>query len=1004
MSTIENASDLSLEQKRALARQLLRDRNKRDDGFVSLSEGQRALWFVYQLAPQSPAYNFVYAAQVGSAIEEWALREAVNLLFARHSLLRCSFSMPQRKPGYRVGDSVKPELAMIDALGWTQDELIEHIRAAAHVPFDLEEGPCVRIALYRCRPGESVLALAVHHILADLWSMNLLVDELRLLYAAVIDGRGPNLPAPTSQYADFVRWQHAWLTSRKGDAAWEFWKATLADAPPSLELPTDRSRPKVQTFRGSTVSCPIDPEQLARMRDLAAREKTTLFTVILSAFLILLRRYTGQDDLVIGTATAGRSRPEWERVVGYFLNQVPLRVRVDIHSDFVELIRGAQRVVLGALEHQDFPFNLIVERLRPRAIRRGRRFFRSCSSGTNPLNSQGMSPTTVIRSVRRPAEPLVMEQCGAPFDLTLIVFENRDDLTFSLRYNIDLFERDTIERMAGNLRALLASVLEDPRRSLAELPIVSAEEANQIFGLADGPGKGEARQLRPFPLLFEDQVERSPTATAVKIDNEAISYHELNSRANRLAHHLRSQGARKGDLVGICLPRSAELITTVLAIWKSGAAYLPLDPTYPRLRLKSMIEDARPALIVTSREMTPRLADYTGRFVLLDEPDEIDKEPDCNPVAYVRPDDPAYAIFTSGSTGTPKAALLLHRGLSNLSEAQLDVLKTRREDRVLQFASLSFDASVFEFVMPLRVGATLVIAGRSAIVSGPELAALIRDERVNTVLFPPSVLGLIPRTDLPDLHTVIVAGEACPASLVSQWAPGRRFFNAYGPTETTVWASTALCLPDAKPPTIGRPIAHTRLLVLDDNLQLLPIGVPGELHIAGPGVGLGYLNRPELSLDQFIPNPYGDGDDLAVLYKTGDVVRLRTDGELEFLGQRDHQIKIRGYRVDLGEVRETLRQHSAVRDAWVISQTLEGCDSPSLVAYLSCARADRMPDRGNTDVFEGAAALLHGSGGLCAALGLAAFRQRKSQPFRVAARERDRLPARAHLVTRPRRR
>jgi amino acid adenylation domain-containing protein len=943
MSMIDNLAGLSLEEKRDLARKLLRDRNHLGATVFPLSEGQRALWFVYQLAPDSPAYNFVYAARIEAAIDELALEEAVSALFERHPLLRCTFSMPQRKPLFRVHDPVHAVVEFVGADGWSKERIVEHVRSAALVPFDLEKGPCVRIALYRTGPNESVLSLAVHHILADLWSMNLLVEELHGLYEAVIDGRAHALPSPTARYVDYIRWQRDWLISRHGARAWEFWKTALADAPPCLELPADRPRPKVQTYRGDAVSCSIEPVQLARLRDLAARENATLFTVFFSAALVLLRRYTGQDDLVIGTATAGRNRPEWERVVGYFLNQVPLRVRVDVHSDFVELVRRAQRAVLQALEHEDFPFNLIVDRLRPARDPSRSPIFQVMFIWDKSVEFSAHEPANGYPfGASQPAEPLVMEQCGAPFDLTLIVFEREDDLTFSIRYNVDLFDRATIERMAGHFQTLLGGVVDNPRRRLAELPILSDQEAKQILRFSQGPARSEARQLPPFSVLFEKQVERSPAATAVVCDGRATTYRELNSRANRLAHHLRKLGIRAGDLVGICLPRSSDMIATILAIWKAGAAYLPLDPTYPRLRLSGMIEDASPASIVTSGDLAPRLADFAGPLVVLDQAEAIEDEPDSNPVPSAAPDDLAYAIFTSGSTGKPKAALLRHRGLSNLSEAQLEVFGLGPSDRALQFASLSFDASVFEIVMPLRVGATLVVAGQSAIVPGPKLIALIRDERLTTVLLPPSVLALLPCVDLPELRTLIVAGEACPASLVSHWAPGRRFFNAYGPTETTVWASTAICSADGKPPSIGRPIANTRLFVLDDQKQLVPFGVPGELHIAGPGVGLGYLNRPELTLDHFVPNQYGDDDD-GVLYKTGDIVRLRPDGELEFLGRRDHQIKIRGYRIDLGEIQEVLRQHPAVQDALVISQTLEGCDAPSLVGYLACADPGQCP-------------------------------------------------------------
>jgi amino acid adenylation domain-containing protein len=935
---IDKLSDLSLDEKRALARQLLRDHNNSETGLVPLSEGQRALWFIYQLAPQSPAYNFVFAARTARDVEEEALRQAVRILVERHPLLRCVFSMPQRKPFYRVFRRIDQKIAIIDATGWTQEELIEQIRVAALEPFDLEHGPCVRVALYRTGPHHSVISLAVHHILADFWSMNLFAAELQLLYSALRQGRSPNLAPTSARYADYVRWQRDWLRSRAGDAAWEFWKQTLADVPPSLDLPADRPRPKVQTYRGSEVSCPVDSEQFARLRDLAAREKTTLFTVLLAAFAVLLRRYTGQDDLVIGTATAGRNRPEWERVVGYFVNQLPLRLMVNVRSEFVELLRQTQRVVLAALDHQEFPFSVMVERLRP--ARDPSRppilqvmFIWDKAIDFSAQSTAGGDPS----GDRRPIEPLVMAQCGALFDLTLVAFESGDDLTARLCYNVDLFDRETIVRMGVHFRSLLAGILDDPHRRVGELPVLSTEEQRQVLRAGDGSGNKKGRQQRPFHHLFEDVAERSPTATAVIFDARPTTYRELNSAANRLAHHLRKLGVGIGDLVGICLPRSSELITTVLAIWKAGAAFLPLDPTYPHLRLMGMIEDARPRSIVTTVDLAPRVRDHGGAIVVLEDWHAIEHEPDSNPAPCVGSDDLAYAIYTSGSTGKPKAVLLRHGGLSNLSESQVELFGLGPGDRALQFASLSFDASVFEIVMPLRVGATLVVAGQSAIVPGPDLVALIRNERLTTVLLPPSVLALLSPVDLPDLRTLIVAGEACPASLVSQWAPGRRFFNAYGPTEATVWASTALCIADGRPPSIGRPIRNTQLLVLDDQMQLLPVGVPGELYISGPGVALGYLNRPDFTMEHFVPNPYGD-EYGGVLYKTGDFVKQRIDGDLEFLGRRDHQIKIRGYRIDTGEIREVLRQHPAVQDAFIIAQTLEGCQSPSLVGYLACAK------------------------------------------------------------------
>ena len=525
-----------------------------------------------------------------------------------------------------------------------------------------------------------------------------------------------------------------------------------------------------------------------------------------------------------------------------------------------------------------------------------------------------------------------MEQCGAPFDLSLVVFESELNLRLSLRYNTDLFDGATIERMARHLQTLLEGIVANPDQRVGELPLLTQKERRFLLECNEGPRRDGS--ARPFPRVFEDQVECSPEAPAIVCESRSISYQELNRRANQVARHLRQLGVGPGGVAGIYLPRSIEMIVAVLGVWKAGAAYVPLDPNYPGRRLADMIADSRPAILVTQADLVERLPAHGSALLRLDADwPAIATQDAANLGPNVGPDDPCYIIFTSGTTGQPKGVLLCHRGLSNLVEAEREVFASTAEDRILLFASQSFDASVFEMVMPLSVGATMVVATGSSILPGPDLAVLLRDQAVTTVTLPPSILALLPRTELPALRTIIVAGEACPAEVVAAWAPGRRFFNAYGPTEATVWSTVACCAADGGPPPIGRPIRNTRAYVLDPQLQLVPPGVSGELHLAGPGIARGYINRPEATLEKFIPNPFDDRDE-GVLYRTGDRVRLRDDGQLEFLGRIDHQVKIRGYRIEPDEIRALICGHPQVRDAVVAVQPVGSCAAPGLVAYV----------------------------------------------------------------------
>ena len=927
-------TDLSLDQKRALARRLLRAEDGKADALVPLSKGQESLWFVHQLAPESPAYNFLHVSRVATGLDLPAFRRAAQSLVDRHPALRTTFAAIDRRPFQRVHERLTLPVEVVDASGWARQAAFEACRAESSRPFDLRRGPCMRMHLYMGGPDGDLLALSGHHIIADLWSMGLIARDLRRAYEAERSGRRLAPPDAKATYADYVRYQANWVDGPEGRAAWAFWKRKLAGEFPVLNLPTDRTRPPVQTYRGDARTWPLDPSLVDRLRALGRSERTTLFAVILAAFQVLLARYTGLRDLLVGTATAGRGRPEWEGVVGYFLNQVPLRADLAGDPTFLKVVRRARVEVLEALEHQGLPLGLLVERLQPARDPSRPPLFQAMFIWDKEGEPAVDEPDPAGDSLR--LETLFMEQRGAPFDLTLIVFETGPNLSASLRYNADLFEPATIARMAGHLETLLGAIADDPSRPISALPILTAEE-HRLVGATDRVADPDGR---PLHHRIGDQVRRDPGAPAVLFQGHTLSHGDLDRRSNRIAWHLRALGVGPGRLVGICLPRSPDLIAAILGTWKAGAGYLPIDPTYPPARIARMIDEARPAVILTLDDLAGPWANADPTIVRLDADREaIASRPDSDPGVAVGLEDLAYVIFTSGSTGEPKGVIVRHRGLANLAEAQVAAFGFGPADRVLQFASISFDASVFEIAMALRVGAALVLATPSTVLPGPGLVGLLRDQGVTVATLPPSILAALPIEPLPDLGTIVVAGEACPADLVTTWAPGRRFFNAYGPTEATVWSSLARCEPGGRAPTIGRTIANTRHYVLDADMQPVPIGVSGELYIGGPGVAAGYLNRPELTVEAFVPNPF-EAEDGGVLYRTGDLARLRDDGEIEYLGRLDHQVKLRGYRIEPGEVEAALRSQPEVREAVVIARVEGG---GRLVAYVVPADLGAFP-------------------------------------------------------------
>jgi amino acid adenylation domain-containing protein len=837
--------------------------------------------------------------------------------------------------------------------------------------------------LLRLADDEHVLLLTLHHIITDGWSMGVLVRELATLYAH--GGQATALDPLPLQYADYAAWQRQQLESTALETQLAYWRERLTGAPPLLELTTDRPRPPVQSYCGATFHFELPANLTERIAVLCRQEEATPFMALLAAFQVVLARYSSQDDFCIGTPIANRTRAEVEGLIGFFVNTLVLRADLSSNPSFRDLLQRVKMAALGAYAHQDVPFETLVEQLQPQR-----------NLSYNPLfQVMFVFQNTPAEQLRLPGldmRVLPVESGVAKFDLTLIMEERPDGLHAALEYNTDLFDETTIARMADHFTTLLDHAITEPDTPIGGLQLLTEAERRQL--LVEWNDTAAA-----FPAdrcahhLFEAHVARDPDAPALTFAGTTLSYGELNRRANQLAHFLRKRGVGPETLVGICIERSLEMIVAALGVLKAGGAYVPLDPTYPPERLAFMLEDAQPTVVLGSGgvgewrsggvgewrsggvgewgsgEGVPRTTNHGGRWIDLNaEWWGIEREAETNPEVDVTPDNLAYVIYTSGSTGLPKGTLLQHRGLCNLTPAQRRAFGVGPGSRVLQFSPFSFDASVWELVMALGNGATLCLAPQETLASGPELLRLLRAERITIATLPPSLLAVLEPTALPELQTVVAAGEACSREIVAAWAPNRQFFNAYGPTETTVCATIYRCAADDPlPPPIGRPLPNFQLYVLDQHAQPVPIGVPGELHVGGVGVARGYLNRPELTAEQFIANPFADdgrrttddgrrADDgrrttdheprttdngqrttdhlqSPRLYKTGDLVRYRRDGNLEFLGRVDHQVKLRGFRIELGEIEAMLRRQPGVQDALVRMHTFAPGDQ-GLVAYI----------------------------------------------------------------------
>ncbi|TAM71523.1 non-ribosomal peptide synthetase [Mycobacterium sp.] len=930
-------SGLSPERKRALLSRLLMEEAEHSASVHPLSYGQRSLWFLHKLAPDSAAYTITYAGRISGELDVPALERAAQALVDRHPMLRTTYAERDGKPVQLVHPQWPGRIAR-HRLGPGESELGEWIRRETDRPFDLYTGPVLRLTLLERTPDEHVLVLAVHHIAVDFWSIDVMLDELRLLYAAEHGATPPRPPA--ERYVDCLDRQFTTLESAEGERLWEYWRDQLAGELPVLELPTDRPRPAVQTYGGAVHRFTIDRRTMAGLKQVGRTAGATPYMTLLAAYAALLHRYSRQDDLVIGSPFACREQAGLMGLVGYLANPVALRVHVHDDPTFMSLLGRAKDAVLGALAHQDYPFPLLVERLRP--VR---------DAGRTPLfqvsfaweQTRRFSGGTGVKNGELQLETIHIEQGGAPFDMTLQMGEQDGVLAGALQYNTDLFDAATIERMAGNFTTLLDGIATDPDRHVSQLPLLTADERHQLATW------NQTRVDYAAPACLHEMVAataaRVPDAVAVTCDDRALTYAELDRRADGLAHRLQRLGVGPDVIVPVLLDRSEDLVVALLGVLKAGGAFLPLDPAQPTHRMATMLADVpdAPVCVTYRRHLATVPTDFTGHRLCLDLPATSAVDEAATAFAPTGSTNLAYVIYTSGSTGTPKGALNTHAGIRNRLLWMQDAYPLTADDRVLHKTPVSFDPFVWEIFWPLIAGARVVIAKPEGHKDASYLIRTIVEQGITTMHFVPPLLRRFLAAPgvagCVGLRRVFCSGEALPYDLRDRFlaALNAELYNLYGPTEAAIDVTHFHCrrdISDALVP-IGRPIANIRIHLLDAHRQPVPVGVPGELFIGGVGVGHGYLNRPDTTAATFVADPFG-GDSRGMLYRTGDLARYLPDGNIEYLGRLDNQVKINGFRIEPGEVEAALAKHPAVAENAVVAGN-DGHGNTLLVAHIVAA-------------------------------------------------------------------
>ncbi|BAZ87501.1 non-ribosomal peptide synthetase [Dolichospermum compactum] len=905
------------------------------------SFAQQRLWLLAQLQGSSATYNMPIALQLNGNLNIDALHSSLASLLNRHESLRMYFPTVAGQPQVAIrsldeiavltvqdcrelGTGNKGELDLDTQCPNIQDLIDAH--AQEHL--DLNTGPLFKAKLLQLEEQKSVLAINMHHIISDGWSMGVFLRELWQAYTAYSQGQTPTFARLPIQYSDYATWQRHWLQGEVLEKQINYWKHQLGDASPLLELPTDYPRPAQQSYRGDRYIYSLTPELTAAVNAFSQQQGVSLYMTLLATLSILLSRYSRQEDLCIGSPIANRTHSQTQGLIGFFVNTLVMRQQIKLDLSFIEFLQQTRQTCLDAYAHQDVPFDVLVEKLRPER-----------SMSYNPLFQvmftleNNASPDLDLSGLD--TELLGVKGAIAKFDLTLMVMEDDHQLNCSWEYATDLFEEGTIQRMAEHFEVLLQGIIDHPQKPIHTLPLITAAELQQLQRW--NQTQTDYFQDKTFVDLFAEQVINNPHNIAVVFESENLTYQQLNEKANQLANYLiENYKVQPDTLIGISVERSLEMIIGVLGIMKAGGAYVPIDINYPQERIKFMLEDSGISVLLTQSFVVDKLPldslENPIEVVYVDE--ELNKYPspivNCQ-LSAVNYNNLAYVIYTSGSTGKPKGVMIEHGGLVNLILAVDEILQIQPQSRVLQFANFSFDASIWEIASTLSAGACLYLTKKENLLPSQELIDFLTEYKITHVTLPPSVLSLLPHATLPDLQILITGGEVCPKELVTRWAKERSFFNGYGPTESTICTSIALCQPNGKKPLIGKPLPNLRIYILDAHNQPLPPGIPGELCIAGVGLARGYLNRLELTAEKFIKvELFGKVEQI---YKTGDLVKWKDDGNLEYLGRIDEQVKLRGFRIEMGEIESLLLQHPLVKEAVVILYQTES--NQSLIAYVT---------------------------------------------------------------------
>lgn len=908
---------------------------RQSSGPAPLSLEQQRLWFFSQLEPDSALYTMPIASRLRGKLQPRVLQQAMDLVVARHEALHT------RLVGHDPVQTIDPPSAVpmlsIDLrelpAAEREAEAKRLLEAEAKRPFNLSRDLMIRTALVRMDEQEWIFLVLMHHVASDDWSWRVFCSEVSSAYEAIISGSKVALPEPAIQYADFSVWQKETWRGDTLEKHLAYWRKQLDGAPPLLELPTDRPRPASQRFGGACEWVKFSPALNEKLNVLSQREGFTPFMILLAAFQTLLHRYTGQEDIVVGSPVAGRTRAVLEKVIGVFVNMLALRTKLEGNPTFAKLLRSTQTTVLEALSQQDLPFEKLVEELQPQRSASYSPLIQVMFALQDELSDNLHLPNLTT-------SPFPLDTGTAKFDLTFTIVKSGSNFDCCAEYNSDLFDATTVRRMLGHYETLLEAVAANPEQRLSDLPLLTRREREQLLVEWN-------RTETDFPRdkcvheLFAAQAAATPDATAMVCGKQSLTYRELNRRANQLAHHLKRLGIGPESLVGISMERSVEMIVALLGILKAGGAYVPLDPSYPAERLQFMLEDSKASLLLARSTEKKQISDSGKiRTICLDSDwPEISKESAEAPRVEMTSENLAYVIYTSGSTGQPKGVQISHRALANFLHSIRREPGLTAADTLLSVTSISFDIVGLEIFLPLTVGARIVLATADEVFDAAKMKALLRLSGTTVMQATPSFWQFLVEAGWAGDKKlkIFCGGEGLSRALADKLLErGAGLWNLYGPTETTIWSTVAKIVPGKDPISVGRPIANTQVYFLDSHLQPVPIGIPGELYIGGEGVARGYLKRPELTAERFITNPFSTVEKSPRLYKTGDIARYLPDGRIECLGRNDFQVKLRGHRIDLGEIESALRRHPDVTEA-VVSLNEDESGQKRLIAYLTAS-------------------------------------------------------------------